>query len=118
VVFTAGVGELNPIYRLKALHGLEKLGIKIDERKNEISRTRNAETCISSDDSPIKILVIPTDEELVITEDTRALVDGTYDIHTSFKYSFQSHDYRNRLRNSALPADIKKNPELKSILAQ
>lgn len=118
VVFTAGVGELNSIYRLKALHGLGKLGIKIDERKNEISRTRNAETCISSDDSPIKILVIPTDEELVITEDTQALVDGTYNIHTSFKYSFQSHDYRNRLRNSALPADIRSNPELKSILAQ
>lgn len=118
VVFTAGVGELNPAYRLKALKGLEKLGIKIDDRKNAISRTKNAETCISSDDSPIKILVIPTDEELVMTEDTQALIDGTYDIHTSFKYSFQNHDYRNKLRNSALEADIKNNPELESILAQ
>jgi len=117
VVFTAGVGELNPTYRLKALNGLERLGIKIDERKNDISRTKNAETCISSDDSPIKILVIPTDEELVMTEDTQALVEGTYEIHSSFKYSFQNHDYRNKLRDFALQADIESNPELKSILA-
>jgi len=118
VVFTAGVGEMNPAYRLRALKGLEKLGMKIDERKNAISRTRNAETCISSDDSPIKILVIPTDEELVMTEDTQALVEGTYDIHSSFRYTFQNHDYRNKLRDSALAADIRNNPELKDILAQ
>jgi len=118
VVFTAGVGELNPTYRLKALKGLKELGIKIDGRKNAVSRTGNAETCISSDDSPIKILVIPTDEELVMTEDTQALVAGTYDIHTAFKYSFQSHGYRNKLRDSALSSDIENNPELKNILAQ
>lgn len=118
VAFTAGVGELNPAYRLKALKGLEKLGIEIDERKNAVSRTGNAETCISKDDSSVRILVIPTDEELVMTEDTQALVDGTYDIHTTFKYSFQSRDYRNELRDSALPADIENNPGLRSILAQ
>jgi len=118
LVLTAGVGELNPAYRLKALKGLEKLGIKLDERKNAISRTKNAETCISSDDSPVKILVIPTDEELVMTEDTKALVDGTYDIHTSFKYSFQNQDYRNKMRDFSLPTDIRSNPELKSIIIQ
>ncbi|CAD7838111.1 Acetate kinase [Olavius algarvensis spirochete endosymbiont] len=118
VVFTAGVGELNPAYRLKALRGLEKLGVEIDERKNAVSRTRNAETCISSDNSSIKILVIPTDEELVMTEDTQALVDGTYDIHTAFKYSFQNRDYRNKLRDSGLPADIESNPELRNVLIQ
>ncbi len=69
IVFTAGVGEMNPTYRFKALKGLEALGIKIDEKKNAISRSRNAETCISADDSPVKVFVIPTDEELVMTED-------------------------------------------------
>jgi acetate kinase len=46
IVFTAGVGEMNPTYRWKSLKGLEDLGIVIDEKKNAISRSRNAETCI------------------------------------------------------------------------
>ena len=50
--------------------------------------SRHAETCISSDTSVVKIFVIPTDEELVMTEDAFALMNGTYDVHTNFKYSF------------------------------
>lgn len=118
IVFTAGVGELNPMYRWKALKGLEALGIKIDEKKNAVSRSRNAETCISADDSPVKIFVIPTDEELVMTEDAYALMNGSYDVHTSFTYSFQSHEYRNKARDAALPGDIAKNPQLEGILAK
>ena len=116
IVFTAGVGEMNPTYRYKSLKGLEAMGIKIDEKKNAASRTRNAETCISADDSPVKIFVIPTDEELVMTEDAYALMSGTYDVHTNFTYSFQSHDYRNKTRDQALPNDIARNPELKNVL--
>ncbi|MGC8729257.1 MAG: acetate kinase, partial [Elusimicrobiales bacterium] len=63
VVFTAGVGEMGPITREKALEGLENIGIIIDKEKNNISKTRNAETVISADNSPVKIFVIPTDEE-------------------------------------------------------
>ena len=88
IVFTAGVGEMSPIHRQKILENLEPLGISIDSKKNEISVSRNAETRISSDDSNVKIFVIPTDEELVMTEDAFALMNGTYDIHTNFKYSF------------------------------
>jgi len=116
IVFTAGVGEMNPIYRLKSLRGLEAMGIKIDEKKNAISRTRNGETCISTDDSPVKIYVIPTDEELVMTEDAFALMNGSYDVHTSFTYSFQSPGYKNKAREAALPGDIAKNPGLEEIL--
>jgi acetate kinase len=87
IVFTAGVGEMNPLFRGKMLEGLESLGIIIDPEKNNASITRNAETCISAENSPIKVFVIPTDEELVMTEDTFALVNGTYDIHTKFTYS-------------------------------
>jgi acetate kinase len=118
VVFTAGVGEMNPTYRMKTLQGLEEMGIVIDQKKNAVSRSRNAETCISADNSKIKVFVIPTDEELVMTEDAYALTNGTYDVHTSFTYSFQSRDYRNKARDAALANDILKNPELKGILAQ
>jgi acetate kinase len=64
------------------------MGIKIDEKKNAISSCRNIETCISTADSKVKILIIPTDEELVMTEDAYALMNGTYDVHTNFNYSF------------------------------
>lgn len=117
IVFTAGVGEFAPLIREKAVAGLEHLGIKMDPKKNAMARTRNAETCISADDSKIKIFVIPTDEELVMTEDAYALMAGTYDVHTNFTYSFQSRDYVNKARSEGLKKDLAKNPDLASILA-
>jgi len=116
VVFTAGVGEMNPAYRYEALKDLEHLGIIIDEEKNAISRTRNAETCISTDDSPVKVFVIPTDEELVMTEDSYALMNRTYDVHTSFTYSFQSRNYVNQARKTALEEQLKEKPELEKVI--
>ena len=94
IVFTAGVGERGPITREKCLEGLEDMGIVMDRRKNELSMTRNAETEITGPGSKVRIFVIPTDEELVMTEDTYALIKGTYDIHTKFTYSFQSQGLR------------------------
>jgi acetate kinase len=94
------------------------MGIKLDPEKNRVSMTRNAETCISADDSKVKIFVIPTDEELVMTEDTYALEEGTYDIHTNFTYSFQHRDYQNKERMEALPKDIEKWKGLEKILAK
>ncbi|MGL4986382.1 MAG: acetate kinase [Treponemataceae bacterium] len=117
IVFTAGVGEFAHFVREKACKGLEHLGIKIDTEKNKIARTRNAEMCISADDSKIKILVIPTDEELVMTEDTYALTQGTYDVHTKFTYSFQAKDYVNKARAEGFKKDLEKNPALKTVLA-
>lgn len=117
IVFTAGVGEFAYQVRAKACAGLEHLGIKIDPEKNKLARTRNAETCISADDSKIKIFVIPTDEELVMTEDAYALMMGTYDVHTNFIYSFQSKEYVNKARAEGLKKDLEKNPALKNILA-
>jgi acetate kinase len=103
--------------RLEALNGLEHLGIKVDPEKNKLSRTRNAETRISADDSPVAVFVIPTDEELVITEDTMAITNGTYDIHTNFRYSFEDKDYVNKERARALAKELTRNPALKEILA-
>ena len=118
IVFTAGVGEHSPIIREKSLEGLEFLGIKLDKRKNKIANSSNAETCISADDSKVKIFVIPTDEELVMTEDAYALMKGTYDVHTKFTYSFQSPDYVNKARAAGLKKELEELPELAEILAK
>ena len=118
VVFTAGVGEHAPLIRGKALAGLEGYGIALDADKNAVSLTGNAETCISADSSATKVFVIPTDEELVITEDAYALMKGTYDVHTNFTYSFQSPTYVNKARERDLPGDIKKRPALQAIIAR
>ena len=118
VVFTAGVGEMGDHIRKGALSGLENFGIKLDEKKNALSHCRNTETCISTDDSPVKIFVIPTDEELVMTEDAFALMNGTYDIHTNFHYTFESPDYVNKARARGLVENLKKTPELESIIAR
>ena len=118
IVFTAGVGEHSPLIRGKALEGLEIMGIKIDQNKNNASNTSNAETCISADDSKVKVFVIPTDEELVMTEDAYALMKGTYDVHTNFTYSFQNPNYVNKAREAGLKGDIEKTPLLKDIVAK
>jgi acetate kinase len=118
VVFTAGVGERGPITRELATEGLENLGIKVDKKKNWASMTRYGETEISADDSPVKVFVIPTNEELVMTEDTYALLQGTYDVHTNFSYSFQDKNYVNREREELLQKDLAKKEGLKDIIAQ
>lgn len=73
IVFTAGVGENQIDMRKEACADLEFLGIKIDDEKNN---TRGKEAEISTDDSKVKVWVIPTDEEIVIARDTMALVQN------------------------------------------
>lgn len=116
IVFTAGVGERSPIIRKRSLEGLDELGVKIDLQKNEYSFTGNAETCISRNDSPTKIFVIPTDEELVMTEDAFALMKGTYDVHTNFTYSFQDPAYVNKAREEGLKKDLLKRPHIADVV--
>jgi acetate kinase len=118
LVFTAGVGEMAPHIRLGAASGLANIGIELDLEKNDLARSRNAELEINTDGSPVKIYVIPTDEELVMTEDAYALVHGTYDVHMNFTYSFQHREYVNKAREAGLVNDLKKKPELKRIIAE
>lgn len=73
IAFTAGVGENGIEYRESVLTGLEGLGIVLDKDKNKNFK-RGEVNVISADDSKVKIYVIPTDEELMIAEDTEALV--------------------------------------------
>lgn len=67
IIFTAGVGENDIGMRDVICSGLENLGIKIDLMKNKV---RGKETILSTDDSKIKIMLIPTNEELMIARDT------------------------------------------------
>lgn len=72
VVFTAGIGEHDSAMRARILQGLEFMGIKADLKKNESFVDGVNE--ISTPDSAVKVLVIPTNEELVIARDTQDLV--------------------------------------------
>ena len=71
VVFTAGVGENQVSMRSEVCKDMEFLGIKFDEEKNKV---RGEEAIISADDSKVKVVVIPTDEELMIATDTMNLL--------------------------------------------
>ncbi len=93
VVFTAGVGEMGWPIRERAIEGLEQLGIHLDKERNKGAMTRKRETLITTDDSPVKVYVIPTDEELVFTEDVVAILNGTYTDHMQFEYSFARPDF-------------------------
>ena len=72
VVFTAGVGENQTSTRAQACKGLEFMGIKIDEAKN--ATIYGEEAIISTPDSKVKVVVVPTDEEIVIARDTKELI--------------------------------------------
>ncbi|MBR5531406.1 MAG: acetate kinase [Bacteroidaceae bacterium] len=72
IVFTAGVGEHQWDIRYNSTTGLEFLGVKLDEAKNR--KNFGEEEVISTEDSPVKVVVVPTDEELMIASDTLALV--------------------------------------------
>ena len=72
LVFTAGVGENQSIMREMSCEGLEFMGIKIDKDVN--NQIHGKEAIISTPDSKVKVVVIPTDEELMIATDTMSLV--------------------------------------------
>lgn len=91
VVFTAGVGENDEYLRGKFCEGLENIGIKLDTKKNNetLARKGAGETVISTPDSPVKLFMIPTNEELVIVEDTLAIMNKKYNPnHLMMDYSF------------------------------
>ena len=74
VVFTAGIGENTPKIRAGALSGLEFLGIELDQEVNANTMGWSGVTQLSTDSSKVKVYMIPTNEELVIAQDTEALV--------------------------------------------
>ena len=73
ICFTAGVGENNGVIRKQICDSLSFLGIQIDDQENS---KRGEETIVSTPDSKVKVLVIPTNEELAIARETVALVEA------------------------------------------
>ena len=73
IVFTGGVGENQANARSGSCEGLEYMGVKIDLEKNKV---RGEEAIISTDDSKVKVVIIPTDEELMIASDTMEILSA------------------------------------------
>ena len=73
IVWTAGVGENQEGVRWDSCADMEYLGVKMDRERNHC---RGVEQILSADDSKVKVVMIPTDEEIVIARDTLALVTG------------------------------------------
>jgi len=73
IVFTAGIGEKSSVVRKLCLNGLDMLGMKIDSKKNQEAGNENRD--ISSDQSAVRILVIPTNEELKIAKETKKVLE-------------------------------------------
>lgn len=73
VVFTGGIGENDTLTRTKSLEGLEFLGIDLDTEKSMTCRAK--EEVISTNDSKVSVIVVPTDEELMIATDTHEIVE-------------------------------------------
>ncbi len=73
IVFTAGLGENGISMRETICEDMDFLGIKLDKEKNNV---RGKEVVISADDSKVKVLLIPTNEELMIARDTLEIVNN------------------------------------------
>ena len=82
LVFTAGIGENEPLHRTGICKRLSVFGVKLDPQLNQ-KMVHGAEGLISTPDSGLKVFVIPTNEELLIARDTKALVEK--------QSSFQKH---------------------------
>lgn len=74
ITFTGGIGENDALMREWICNGLEILGVEIDEEANNTRKPK--QRTISTENSKIKVMIIPTDEELMIARDTQRLVEG------------------------------------------
>jgi len=80
IVFTGGIGENDTVTRTKSLEGLEFLGINLDTEKS--MKSRGKEELVSKADSKVKVIVVPTDEELMIATDTHEIVENLSEANT------------------------------------
>ena len=72
IIFTGGIGENQIRIREGICKNLEFMGVKIDSERNNV---RGEEVELSRDDSKVKIYLVPTNEELMIARETKALVE-------------------------------------------
>jgi acetate kinase len=78
LIFTAGIGQGSPGVRATALQGLACMGMHLDEKRNREAQGGKEIACISTDDSPVTILVVPTDEERMIARETLRTLSRDY----------------------------------------
>ncbi len=78
LVFTGGIGQGSAGVRSLALQGLECMGIRLDEQRNRDARGFDEVCRISTDDSPVTVLVVPTDEERMIARETLRAMSRSY----------------------------------------
>jgi acetate kinase len=74
IVFTGGIGENSPKTREEICKGFGYLGLELDDKKNK--ELLSKEAIITKDSSKINVIVIPTNEELKIAEDTERIIKG------------------------------------------
>ena len=78
LVFTGGIGQGSAGVRSLALQGLECMGIHLDEKRNREARGFSECCQISTDDSPVQVLIVPTDEERMIARDSLRSINRSY----------------------------------------
>ena len=79
LIFTGGIGQGSPGVRSLALQGLQCMGIHLDDQKNrEADGFNGGVSVISADDSPVKVLIVPTDEEKMIARETLRAISRSY----------------------------------------
>jgi acetate kinase len=93
IVFTTGVGEWEWFARELTLGELECFGILPDRERNRAAGSERKEALITTDASPVRVFVIPTDEELVFAQDVTAILSGGYGDHLHYDYSFSRPDF-------------------------
>jgi len=75
LVFTAGIGENRPAFRQAVCANLNQLGLALDSAKNNAAKAQEA--VISAADSRVKVLVIPTNEELVVAREVKSFLENS-----------------------------------------
>jgi acetate kinase len=80
VIFTGGVGQGSAVVRALALQGLDCMGITVDDKRNR-EASGDEITCISTDDSKVAVLVVPTDEERMMARETLRALSRSYITH-------------------------------------
>ena len=80
VIFTGGIGERSPEVREKAIGGLEFMGIELDQERNQALTDGEGE--VSTDNSKVRVLVVPTNEEKTIARDVVRVLNGIMPVFT------------------------------------
>lgn len=83
LIFTAGIGQGSAGVRATALQGLRCMGIHLDEQRNREACGGHEIARISTDDSPVTVLIVPTDEERMIARETLRTLSRDYLVHAS-----------------------------------